>query len=189
MKEFMIHMILITLVLIGGLNWLLVGAFRFDLVAFFLGKSIAARSIYVIIGLSALFLAIYRDTYLPFLGVTVAPCSAFSEKAPPGATTEVNVMVKPNAKVFYWAAEPDTEHMKALNNWKDAYLGYENAGVTTADSKGQAILKDRPPQAYLVPWKGRLEPHIHFRQCWANGILSPIQTVFLSDGHVEGFMI
>jgi hypothetical protein len=50
-----------------------------------------------------------------------------------------------------------------------------------------AVLKVRPPQAYSVPFKGRLEPHIHFRICGETGILSRIKTVYVEDGRIEGF--
>mgnify|MGYP005762913909 CR=1 FL=1 len=47
----------LTLVFIGALNWLLVGIFRFDLVAFLFGNlSWLSRVIYTIIGLCGLYL-------------------------------------------------------------------------------------------------------------------------------------
>ncbi len=43
------------LVIIGGINWGLVGAFNYNLVAHIFGdKSAAARTIYVLVGISAL---------------------------------------------------------------------------------------------------------------------------------------
>lgn len=52
--------IALTLVIIGALNWGLVGAFRFDLVSFLLGDmSIASRIVYVLVGLSAVFAAFF----------------------------------------------------------------------------------------------------------------------------------
>jgi len=78
--------------------------------------------------------------------------------------------------------------LEQINDWRKAYLSYENAGVVKADSSGIATLKVRKPQPYLVPWKGRLEPHIHFRTCGERGFLSRVKTVFLNDGHVEGFI-
>jgi hypothetical protein len=43
------------LLVIGGLNWLLVGLFSFDLVAMIFGAgSMLARIIYVLVGLSAI---------------------------------------------------------------------------------------------------------------------------------------
>lgn len=45
----------LILVIVGGLNWGLVGAFNFDLVATLFGDaSILSRVIYVVVGLSAL---------------------------------------------------------------------------------------------------------------------------------------
>lgn len=47
----------LTLVIIGALNWLLVGIFRFDLVAFLLGNlSWLSRIIYTAVGLCGLYL-------------------------------------------------------------------------------------------------------------------------------------
>ncbi|MHC5307070.1 DUF378 domain-containing protein [Bartonella sp. LJL80] len=47
----------LTLLIIGGLNWLLVGLFQFDLVAAIFGGQAAllSRIIYVVVGLSALY--------------------------------------------------------------------------------------------------------------------------------------
>ncbi len=47
----------LTLVIIGAVNWLLVGIFRFDLVAFLLGDlSFLSRAVYAIVGLCGLYL-------------------------------------------------------------------------------------------------------------------------------------
>jgi uncharacterized protein len=44
---------------IGGLNWLLVGAFNFDLVATLFGEmSALSRIVYVLVGLSAIYVLI-----------------------------------------------------------------------------------------------------------------------------------
>ena len=52
-----------TLVLIGALNWGLVGLFQFDLVAFLLGKmSILSRIVYSLVGLSAIYVATMART-------------------------------------------------------------------------------------------------------------------------------
>ena len=47
----------LTLVIIGAINWLLVGIFRFDLVAFLFGNlSWLSRIIYTLVGLCGLYL-------------------------------------------------------------------------------------------------------------------------------------
>ena len=51
--------IALLLVIIGGLNWGLVGLLDFDLVAMIFGAmSAIARIVYILVGLSALYLAI-----------------------------------------------------------------------------------------------------------------------------------
>ena len=45
-----------VLLIVGGINWLLVGAFDFDLVAALFGEmSVLARVVYVLVGLSAIY--------------------------------------------------------------------------------------------------------------------------------------
>ena len=46
----------LTLVIVGALNWLLVGVFRFDPVAFLFGDlSLLSRAVYILVGLSGLY--------------------------------------------------------------------------------------------------------------------------------------
>lgn len=54
--------IALVLVIIGGLNWALVGLFGFDLVAAIFGDmSVLSRLVYVLVGLSAVYLAVYAS--------------------------------------------------------------------------------------------------------------------------------
>lgn len=52
-----LNVIALALLIIGGLNWLLVGLFEFDLVAAIFGGSDSwlSRAIYVIVGLCAIY--------------------------------------------------------------------------------------------------------------------------------------
>jgi uncharacterized protein len=52
----MLSFIAWILVIIGGINWLLVGLFNVNLVAAIFGVSILARLIYIIVGLAACYL-------------------------------------------------------------------------------------------------------------------------------------
>jgi hypothetical protein len=57
-----------------------------------------------------------------------------------------------------------------------------------ADGDGNAVLRFRgPPQAYTVPIKGRLEPHIHFRICDKHGMMGPVQMRSTKSGVIENF--
>lgn len=63
-----LNVIALILLIIGGVNWLLVGLFQFDLVAAIFGgdvgqKSGFSRVIYVIVGLCAL----YALRFIPFV--------------------------------------------------------------------------------------------------------------------------
>lgn len=49
----------LVLVIVGGLNWALVGLFSFDLVAAIFGNmSVLSRIVYVLVGLSAVYVLI-----------------------------------------------------------------------------------------------------------------------------------
>ena len=54
----------IVLLVIGGLNWGLVGIFGFDLVATIFGDmSILSRIVYAVVGLSAIYVAVVSPTF------------------------------------------------------------------------------------------------------------------------------
>lgn len=51
-----INILTLLLIIVGGLNWLLVGLFEFDLVAAIFGgqQAVLARAVYILVGLSAI---------------------------------------------------------------------------------------------------------------------------------------
>ncbi len=57
-----INWIAVILVVIGGLNWGLVGLFDFDLVAAIFGSmSLISRIVYVLVALSAIYVLVYSS--------------------------------------------------------------------------------------------------------------------------------
>lgn len=181
------YMLVIFLVLLGSINWLSISLANQDLVRLVLPPRFA-KWVYIVIGLSAVPLLFQRDMYLPFLGETVLPAGALVPKTPQNANDQVTIRTRPGAKVVFWAAEPNPTQGKDVPTFKEAYDAYENSGVVVADTSGHAILRFRgPPQAYSVPLKGQLEPHVHFRICDDNGMMGRVQTIFVKSGHVEGF--
>lgn len=62
----MLDKIALILTIIGGLNWGLIGLFRFDLVAFLFGGSgsLLSRIVYTLVGLGAIWCIslLFRDT-------------------------------------------------------------------------------------------------------------------------------
>jgi hypothetical protein len=140
-------------------------------------RTIAATAVAVITGLAALYVGVHRDTYLPFLGETVLPCSLLQERTPEHADTEVFVSgLEPGAKVLFWATEPATQGLATIKDWQRAYLDFANAGVTRVGSDGHVILRVRKPQPYTVPVMGRIDSHVHWRVCRDGGMIGPVQT-------------
>ncbi len=59
MKSNALTMVAMTLVIIGGLNWGLIGLFNFDLVAVIFGDMTAiTRTVYALVGVAAVVMAV-----------------------------------------------------------------------------------------------------------------------------------
>lgn len=166
-----------TLIVVGALNWGLVGFFEFNLVEYISDKmpfEYLDTVVYCLVGISALFYFFARDFYLPFLGRAAFPCGSLTAKVPDNADTNVTVRVEPHTNVIYWAAEEgDVKKDPIL-----AYGSYTNAGVAKADQNGDAVLRVRTPSAYRVPGKN-LKPHVHYRTCDSDGMLGRVSTVYV----------
>jgi uncharacterized membrane protein YuzA (DUF378 family) len=183
-----IYMVIFVLVLIGGINWLIIGFMGSDPVRNFLSRRWASY-LHIVIGVAALLLVFRRDVYLPFLGETLVPAGAIMLKTPQGANESVTIKTRPGAKVIYWATEPNPNGSdKVVAAWNDAYKNFENSGVVQAAEDGVAILRIRgPPQPYKVPMKGTLKAHVHFRVENPYGMFGRVQIVYLGSGTIEGF--
>ena len=121
-----------------------------------------------------------RNYYLPFLGWSVYPCGSLPEKVPTNADVIVTVKVKPNSNVIFWASEPSNPDSQPISNPWDAYTNYENSGVVKSNNNGLATLKVRSPSTYRVGLMNRmLQKHVHYRVCENDGMLGPVQTLFL----------
>ena len=58
-KLSVVDLIALVLVIVGGLNWALVGIFKFDLVAWIFGDmSVVSRIVYILVGIAAVYMAI-----------------------------------------------------------------------------------------------------------------------------------
>lgn len=183
-----IYMITVFFVVLGGLNWLLMGAMGINVVRLVLNRRMSSI-LYIIIGTCSLMLAFRRDVYLPFLGQTILPAAALALKTPQSASESVEITTRPGAKVVYWATEPNVNaDPKVVPGWDVAYGEFENSGVVVADDQGKAILRIRgPPQAYTVPMHGRLSPHVHFRIEEPGGFFGRVKTYYVDSKKIEGF--
>ena len=163
----------------GAINYFILALFNFNFIEY-LGEKFnntISFIIYILIGLAGLFQITRRDFYLAFLDKTVYPCGNLVEKKPEDATIKKTIKTAPNINVIYWAAEYDDEI------FKDPYVAYDkyaNSGVVKSDSDGNAVLEFRKPQGYNVPYKSkRINPHVHYRECFYNGMLDSVKTLYL----------
>ncbi len=179
-------MFAILIVLIGSLNWALIGAFDFNLIEKLLEgeqNKTYRRIIYILVGLASVALVTNRDMMLPFLGRSAVPCALLNKVPPPDATKTIEIYVKPSSKVIYWASSIDEDDdPTTMLHAKQAYGKVDNSGTVVADEYGKAILKVQPPQEYYVNnmWKKTLAAHIHYRVCENNLMLGPVQTINLN---------
>ena len=189
-------MVLIAIVLVGALNWGF-HTFGYNLVEMlnrflsgvFKRRLPLDRVIYVVVAVSAVALAVQRDTWLPFLGNSVLPGAVVPLKKNMGDTT-VDVKVMPGAKVAYWAAEPETKlgadgategaaKADSVPLVRAAYDQFENSGVVVANDQGMATLVFNKGTSYIVPSGRKLESHVHYREFGEDGMMGPVKSVFI----------
>jgi len=58
MNNKIVHMVAFVLLVIGGVNWLLIGSFEFNLVETILPVGIVTKVVYILVGLSAVYEAV-----------------------------------------------------------------------------------------------------------------------------------
>ncbi len=183
-----LHIIAMTFVVIGSLNWLLF-AFGINAVlslnrgftAVFKRNLWVDKIIYVLVGISAIYLASQRDTWLPFLGDTAFPASLIATKTNTG-TQHIDIQTGiPHAKVAYWAAHPPQGTDTGKTPVEDAYGDYGNSGVVLADGTGRAVLTFDRGSSYVVPTGNLIQSHVHYRVIHpTGGLISPVQTAYIS---------
>ena len=179
-----LYSLCIFLLVLSGFNLGSAAIFKTDAFSAILGKNtIGVRLCYVLIALSALYVGFSRNTYLPFLGETVLPCSVLKERKPENADLKVRILAPAGRKVLYWATDPVDKNN--LKSWQEAYGNFENAGVVVADGDGSALLHVKKPQPYLVPLRTQIEPHVHYRICGKDGMMGPVKSIFIEEK--EGF--
>ena len=167
------------ILILGAMNYLILAIFKINIICEISYKThpMVKYILYLIVGLAGLYQITRRDFYLSFLGKTVYPCGNLVEKKPADATIKKTIKTTPNINVIYWAAEYDDEI------FKDPYVAYDkyaNSGVVKSDENGNAVLEFRKPQGYKVPYKSkRLQPHVHYRECFTNGMLDSVKTLYL----------
>ena len=171
-----LHILLVVLVLVGASDSAsnLLGTNFIEQLGNYTNDSVSTF-VYILIGLSMLYILFDRNTYLPFLGESVFPCSVLEETIPDGANELVKIKTSPNVLVVYWAAETDSTTDRGPQK---AYGRYKNSGVVQSDKNGIAELSIRRPTGYTVPTR-KLKAHVHYRECINNNMLSEVKTIFV----------
>ena len=176
------HILLVTLVIIGSINW---GAhalgYNFvDILSQELNKLFKSNIpinniIYIIVAFAGLILASRQTTWLPFLGETVLPESLIPLKTIPTSDKTIQINTLPNVKIAYWTALNKGDHTIV----NQAYGNYENSGVVMSDSNGIAVLPIMTGTGYTLPSGCILPRHIHYRVIghYNNSMIGKVNTI------------
>jgi uncharacterized membrane protein YuzA (DUF378 family) len=176
-----LHMFITLLAVIGAINWgtTTMGYNLVEMLSTFLnqlfGSSISFdKIIYLIVMASGIYLAARRDTWLPFLGISVVPESLIPLKTPTNTNKTIEVMTQPNVKIAYWASSS-----KDVTDVETAYGDFSNSGVVVSDSKGVARLPIAVGNAYIVPNGRKIGKHLHYRVLGLPyGMIGNVMTVY-----------
>jgi uncharacterized membrane protein YuzA (DUF378 family) len=186
-----LYVLSLSIVLFGGLNWLLIGSINVNILNKLFttitqkNAKTLSRISYLIIGICTLYLLIFhqRQMYLSFLNETVMPPSVFQIQTPLFTNMKL-VIDAPNAKkVIYWAANPVTKNHDNIDSWKQAYMGYTNAGIAEVINDKAELLFANPVRYKVnrIFNKKLLDRHIHYRIIYESGEISKIYTKKLKN--------
>jgi len=176
-----INMLLFSIVFIGAINWgtTALGYNLVELLTKYINRYFNVnypidKIIYIIVALSAVWLASKKTTWLPFLGTGIMPSGLVPLKKPAGANRKVAIKTYPNAKIVYWSAYKKGDSTNVVS----AYSDYDNSGVVMADANGNATLDIMEGSGYTVP-SGRVIPrHVHYRTIGSpDGMMGKVETV------------
>lgn len=178
--EIYIKMIFIIFILIGALNWGSVGLFNYnfinELTSIFGSLAInIEKTLYVLVGLSAIFLLFRRETYLPMTGeMAIAPFLSVDYKPTidePLIYTIENL--PPDTRVIYW-----TSKGLLKNNLNPLYIyaDYFYTGITTVDENGKAELFTEKP---LILNDKQLPTYLNYRYWIGSALTSKIFSIRL----------
>ncbi len=133
---------------------------------------------YVVVAVAAIYLALNRNTYLPFLGRAAFPCKSLQPYVQKKTDTVKKIKTgKPNKKIVYWAAQPGGDYTKYD---MDAYADVSNYGVAYTDKDGVATIYFNNPQGYMIDHMGLMkavDPNVHYRICEHNLLMGPVYTI------------
>ena len=110
----------------------------------------------------------HEEGNIKFNKITFVP-----NKEPKKGNTVVEVKVRPNTRVAYWASSPKNY----VPQVEEAYGDFSNSGVVTSNNIGVAKLVIEAGTSYIVPSGREINRHIHYRELdlpW--GMMGDIKT-------------
>ena len=167
-----VYQIVLFIVLLGGINWLILGAFNFNLIKNVIGSSNIESIVYMLVGICSIALLFKKNIFLPFLDETVYP-KPLNDVKNNGTETTTLTNLPCNTKVIYWAAKSSSTD---ASNPEEAYNDYSNYGIGTTDNNGEIKINFYKPGRYSVSCKGLLPSHVHYRYWKSNDMLSRVRT-------------
>jgi len=176
-----LNMIITLLVIVGAINWG-TSAMGYNLVQIlsdninrlFNSNISIDKYIYLLVMAAGIYLASKRDTWLPFLGVSVLPETLVPLKTPSNTNKTIKITTQPNSKIAYWASSS-----KDVTDVKSAYGNYSNSGVVISDMNGDANLPISVGNDYIVPNGRKIKKHLHYRVLGLPyGMISNVETVY-----------
>jgi len=181
--KYKMRQIVLALVLVGAINWGAT-AFGYNLVeilhtnlnSLLKMETYSNKIIYILVALAAIKIALRRDSWLPFLGYSVLPGSFIPLRSINGDVS-VNVKVRPNTKVAYWASSKVDK--EGVPDVKTAYGDFSNSGVVMSDANGIAKLVFNKGTSYIIPSIKEIPRHVHYREIGLEyGMMGNIETEY-----------
>lgn len=170
------------LLVLGGINYLTLVSFNTNILAYLKHPSLI-KGVGLLIGISALYLMLNRDYYLPFLGKCVVPIKTNKNPEGKDLTTVTLDNLPPNVDVIYWASKSNLDH---LSNPMQAYGNYLNSGISKSDANGSVTIQLECPSEYTISKFGlinkTLDKHVHYRYQLPEsyGMLSRVYTKYIN---------
>jgi uncharacterized membrane protein YuzA (DUF378 family) len=167
------YFLLIIIVLVGSVNYGITGITNINLInKLEIIHSFLPTMIYLLIGLSAIFLISSKKTFLPYIGDSTHPCDKIKDHIPNNYTDEYKLKVPPNVLVIYWGNDIDNLELKNdLEIW-NSFKNYSNTGAIRANEYGNVILK-------LKQIKNRKKKYIYYKYFDNVGFLSSLKKIYV----------
>ncbi len=135
----------IIFVIIGGINSGIIGIFNINLINLLsklFGLILVKTIIYVLIGLSSIYLIFKRDVFLSLISINTNnfKYNKLKEKISINANKSIDIEAPPYSKVVYWTNQSENEDLNKEDPWLK-FIYFNNTGIAITNNLGIATLK------------------------------------------------